>query len=301
MSKEKFFSILILPPKSGKIWKAKLSKVALGIILGVLFLLVLAGGLFSFNTFKLNSYKSKLTKLQTENQYLEKSMGSLQEKVSGLEKEMYALMDKDKKIRIIFGLPEIDKAVREVGIGGPDVGLTLTTPVGEEFLSTQITVDKLLRQVRLEKESFDLIYDKLLEKKTILEHTPSTVPVKGYFSRGFGAGLDPFTGLAQFHQGMDIAAEGGTPIYAPADGKVSSITLNPILGKLVEIDHLYEYKTYYGHLATVKVLLGQKIKRGDLIGTVGNTGYSTGPHLHYEVHFRNKPLNPVNFILDYSF
>lgn len=301
MSKEDFFSILIIPPKSGKIWKTRVPKFFLGIILFITVMFLLAGVLFSFNYFQFNSYQSNYTKLQEENQNLEKRIGGLQNTITRLEGEMFSLVEKDKKIRTIFGLPEIDNAVREVGVGGFNADLPFFTKAGESSNLTEKGIDKLVRQAQLEKKSFDLIYSQLQEKKTILEHTPSIAPVQGYFSRGFGTGIDPFTGLNQMHQGIDLAADKGTPIYAPADGKISSITVNSNLGNLVEINHLYGYKTFYGHLALVKVHTGQTVKRGDLIGTVGNTGYSTGPHLHYEIHFHNQPLNPQKLILNNSF
>ena len=109
---------------------------------------------------------------------------------------------------------------------------------------------------------------------------------------------DPFTGYRQMHHGLDIANHRGTPIIATADGRVSSVGRNSGLGKIVAIDHGYGFRTRYAHLSEIKVKRGQRVKRGDVIGLMGSTGYSTGPHLHYEVIRNGKTVNPIKYILN---
>jgi murein DD-endopeptidase MepM/ murein hydrolase activator NlpD len=207
---------------------------------------------------------------------------------------MNELMEKEKNIRLVFGLPEVDDAIREVGVGGPEL---LPSGANMELNQTLSQLDKLLRQTKFERENLSQIHDQLLGKRDLLEHTPSIAPTNGYLSRGFGVRIDPFTGLRKPHLGIDLAADIGTPVYATAEGRVFFTGWRHGLGKLIIIDHGYGYRTHYGHLNKIKVGKGQKVNRGDVIGGVGNTGISTGPHLHYEVRYKNKPVNPKEYIL----
>jgi len=129
------------------------------------------------------------------------------------------------------------------------------------------------------------------------------MPVKTdayWISSGFGWRKSPFTGLREFHQGLDISSKRGTPIIAPADGKVISTGKALHIGKFIKIKHNDKFTTLYGHLLQFKVEKGQKVKRGDIIGLMGNTGMSTGYHLHYEVRKDNVSINPRNHILNFN-
>ena len=116
--------------------------------------------------------------------------------------------------------------------------------------------------------------------------------------RGFGMKPDPFTGMVRPHMGLDLAAPIGTPIYAPAAGKVTLRENQTHYGNIVAIDHGYGVESQYGHMSKFAVKLGQTVRRGDLIGYVGSTGYSTGPHVHYEVHVNGRAVNPMQFVYD---
>lgn len=297
--KKKDLSLLVIPHK-GEIWNKRVSysKIYLTILVLVLFLGVGAFSTVNYLKHRLNQYN--LAQLEEENEYFEKRLSEMKLIISDLKLEMNQLMEKEKNIRMVFGLPEVDEAIREVGIGGPN-----PLPYGDgtniDLKETATEVDKLLRQTKFERQSLAQIHDQLLEKKDLLEHTPSIAPTKGYLSRSFGVKLDPFTGLRQPHWGIDLAADIGAPVYATGNGKVFFMGWHYGLGKLVIIDHGYGYRTHYGHLNKIKVRKGQRVKKGDVIGGVGNTGYSTGPHLHYEVHFQGKQVNPQNYILSQKY
>jgi murein DD-endopeptidase MepM/ murein hydrolase activator NlpD len=298
MRRRKHFSILIIPHDKGKPFKKKVSDILLYSFSFGFGLLVLANLFLSFDFLGEVLDRAKLSQLQRENKYLESKLVDLNSVISKLKGEMASLMDKEKNVRMAFGLPEVDNQLREVGVGGPmptqlpDQSLTV-----KQVQKAEVELDKLLRQTRFERESFDQIYSDLCDKKKILDHTPSIQPTAGYLSRGFGMMIDPFTGTKQPHLGIDLAADIGTPVYATADGRVSSVERDPGLGKMILISHQSGYTTVYAHLSLVKVKTGQSVKRGEIIGAVGNTGYSTGPHLHYEVYFRGQPKNPLNYIL----
>ncbi len=125
---------------------------------------------------------------------------------------------------------------------------------------------------------------------------PGGWPIKGWLTSTFGMRKSPFTGKRKMHEGYDIAARTGTPIYATADGVVSKSETVPGYGKLVVIEHGYGYRTYYGHNSKNLVRAGQRVVRGQQIAKVGNTGRSTGSHVHYEIRRNGVPVNPKNFL-----
>jgi len=295
---KKKFSILFIPHQKGKVQEAKVSLHVL-IFLVIGFVLLLSCGLFfSLDASSRAFDKLKLSRLEKENSYLETKLDELNSAISNLKGQMAELIEKEKKVRMVFGLPQVDTQIRRLGVGGPmpsklvDVG-----PAVEQMYVVESELDKLLRQARFEKENFEEIYSSLSERKKILDHTPSIKPTSGYLSCGFGMRIDPFTGRKQPHQGVDLAADVGTPVYAPADGIVSYVGRDVGLGKLVRINHLHNYITVYAHLSRIAVKRGQYVRRGQIIGVVGNTGYSTGPHLHYEVHHQGRAQNPLRYFL----
>lgn len=144
----------------------------------------------------------------------------------------------------------------------------------------------------------DNIEDQIAEQDERLASTPTVGPVRGLVTDPFGNRKDPFTGRLASHTGLDISARRGTPIEAPAAGVVAFTGRNGGLGKMVRISHGFGFTTVYGHLDSITVQPGQEVERGEVIGALGNTGRSTGPHLHYEVHVDGRPVNPLYYILD---
>ncbi len=298
MRRKRHFSILIVPSDKGRIFKRRISaKWAYPLCLS--FVLVIVINLFfSLDFFGEIRDRTKLSQLEKENEYLESKLVDLSSAMLKLKGEMADLIEKEENVRTVFGLPEIDAQLREVGIGGPMPNrFSNQSPLVKEAQEAEVELDKLLRQARFEREAFDQICSSLYDKKEILDHTPSIQPTRGYLSRGFGIKTDPFTGTKQPHLGIDLAANIGTPVYATADGKISFVGRDRGLGKMIRINHLSGYTTVYAHLSQIQVKRGEHVKRGDLIAMVGNTGYSTGPHLHYEVHFQGCPKDPLNYVL----
>jgi murein DD-endopeptidase MepM/ murein hydrolase activator NlpD len=296
---KKKFSILFIPHQKGKIREKKVS------VPFLIFLLIDLVILFGFNLFLSLDVstraleKLKLSRLEKENNYLEAKLGDLNSAISTLKEQMAELIEKEKNVRMVFGLPEVDAQIRELGVGGPMPSQMVNVgPEVEQAEMAESDLEKLLRQARFEKENFEIIYTSLSQRKKFLDHTPAIMPTQGYLSCGFGTRIDPFTGMKQLHLGVDLAADVGTPVYATADGVVSSVERDRGLGKVVKINHLYGYLTVYGHLSQIKAKNGQYVKRGELIGTVGNTGLTTGPHLHYEVHYQGRPQNPLRYFLN---
>lgn len=266
-------------------------------ICGVCFVLV--------NLFLLADYfdtrvdKARLEQLTWENKLLAEQYTELEQSISELQAGYGALVVKEEAIRGIFDLPPIDPEARMLGVGGPvDPNMQSVTPSTAEAMEISTDVDELIRLAKFERERYQEVYDMLADKRDRLDHTPSIMPTRGYFSRGFGYQDDPFTGFKQFHTGLDVANKRGTPVYSTAAGKVVSVRVNGGLGQMVAIDHGYGYKTRYAHLDKYNVRVGQAVTRGEVVGYMGSTGYSTGPHLHYEVLYNGKTVNPHKYIIN---
>ena len=171
----------------------------------------------------------------------------------------------------------------------------------DDRLVEQVTtkLDRLDRMVYSQIRSFDFLASQVDSQKVRVAHTPAIQPVPEKYLRtmasGYGVRRDPIYGTMKFHEGMDFSAPVGTPVYATADGTVTASSWQSAYGNMVQIDHGFNYTTRYAHLSKLIARPGQQVRRGDLIGLVGNTGKSTGPHLHYEVRYRGAPQNPVNY------
>jgi len=158
---------------------------------------------------------------------------------------------------------------------------------------------QLERMLYVQSLSFDKLKALAGSQQDRLNHIPAIQPISELalkqMASGYGYRVDPIYGTGKFHEGMDFSADIGTPVYATGDGRVAEAEWNSGYGNMVELDHGYNYRTRYAHLSKILVHAGQNVKRGDKIGLVGNTGKSTGPHLHYEVRFKGQPQNPVNY------
>jgi len=266
---------------------------------GVVLFLLIGSGLFLFWSFISSvSQEAKLARVEKENSFLSSELGNVKSIIDSLESGLGKLVEKEDAIRAVFGLPEVGQEIRQLGVGGREYPEPLPSGAlwGEDFEEIRSDIDELYRRIKFENESLEYIYEEVTDKKQLLDHTPSIRPCEGYLSRGFGMKPDPFTGWMQFHQGMDFAAPRGTPVHAPAHGKVVFTGWYGALGKVVKINHDHNYLTVFGHLNSIKVRKGQEVRRGQLIGGMGSTGYSTGPHLHYEVHYRGHATDPSRFI-----
>jgi len=232
----------------------------------------------------------KATSLELENRILAGKLLDLEFFQSELDKEIKELSQMEQKVHSLLRLKS--EGSREQN----DETQLLVEDNGFYPETKMRDIDRLVDEVRGEKEGFEYIYQKLIQKKDFLDHTPSVYPVNGYISRGFGIEPDPFTGEMGLHQGLDIVADIGTPVIAAAKGRVSFVGWRKGLGKLVTLDHGNGYKSSYGHLSVILVQDHQEVERGEVIGRVGNTGYSTGPHLHYEVHLKGRLVNPQPYL-----
>jgi len=248
----------------------------------------------------IDSPKEKGLRREVENMKIQYSI--LNERFDQLSIVVDDIQERDDNIyRVIFEAEPIPSSVREAGYGGVNRYQKFEGYDNSELIKkTASRLDRLTKQVYVQSKSFDEIVEMAKDKSEFLESIPAIQPVANKdlkrMASGYGWRTDPFTKTRKFHHGMDFSAQIGTPIYATGDGEVIRADSRASgFGRHIRIDHGYGYVTIYAHLNEYNVRVGQKVSRGDLIGFVGNTGRSRGPHLHYEVHLNGERLNPVNF------
>lgn len=226
----------------------------------------------------------------------------LNRKMQQIESVLDNLQDRDNQIyRVIFEANPISEDVRKAGFGGVNRYSDLEGFENSELvISTTKRMEILSKQVVVQSKSLDEIQRMALDKEVLLSAIPSIQPINNEDLRrmasGYGWRTDPFTKTRRKHKGMDFSAPTGTPVYSTSDGKVIRVDGRaPGYGNHIRIDHGFGYVTLYAHLSKYNVRRGQEVKRGDVIGFVGNTGRSVAPHLHYEIRKDGVAVNPINF------
>ncbi len=214
---------------------------------------------------------------------------------------MQSIQQRDDNLyRVILQADPVSDAVRQAGYGGTNRYEELEDMANADLVvNTTSKLDMLNRQIYIQSQSFDEVVELCKNNDKMLQCIPAIQPVSNKdlkkTASGYGMRIDPIYKTPKFHAGMDFSANTGTPVYATGDGVVIKAGWESLYGNLIKIDHGYGYATWYAHLSAYKVRRGQKVRRGEVIGAVGNTGKSTGPHLHYEVHLKGRVQNPVNY------
>jgi murein DD-endopeptidase MepM/ murein hydrolase activator NlpD len=213
------------------------------------------------------------------------------------------LKELDRKLRIMVNLEGGDGQANAEGIGGSQPSpwryeYNAYENQDELVRGMHDALDDLTREIAIGKRQKTSLHEFFKEQKRLLASTPSIWPVRGWISSRFGYRTSPFTGKKEFHRGLDISARRKTPVIAPADGTISAIRWDKWSGNVVCVNHGYGLKTVYAHLNEILVERKQFVRRGETIALVGNTGRSTGPHLHYEVHVNKIAVDPLRYIID---
>ncbi|MBN2188271.1 MAG: M23 family metallopeptidase [Chitinispirillaceae bacterium] len=245
-----------------------------------------------------------ICKYRVDSALVQSRLSYLDSRLQHHRSNLKALSDYEKALRINYGLRVISDDVRMAGIGGYPSFEEIASASSEDLMvrkafSVEKGIEALARQAELEDSLLAESVRHILTRHEQWAQTPSIRPAEGRLASRFGWRADPMGGYdTRFHRGIDLANSIGTPIYASADGIVRFIGTRDGFGKVVRIRHEATcLETIYGHLDSFKVKAGEKVKRGDLIGLMGNTGRSTGPHLHYEVRDRGRSIDPQKFIL----
>jgi len=257
---------------------------------------LISGFIFSnkVNSPEENTLAAELQEMKIQYELLNKKIRQSQEVLGQIE-------DRDNNIyRSYFELEPISEDVRKAGFGGVNRYSKFTDwKYGGLVTEVSKNIDILNKQLVIQSKSLDDIIISAKEKDKMLSHLPAIQPVANKdlkrLASGFGMRMHPILKIGKMHAGLDFAAHIGTPVYATGDGKIKLAGRDGGYGNAVIISHGYGYETLYAHMSKIKARRGQSVKRGDIIGYVGSTGLSTGPHLHYEIHKDGKPIDPVSY------
>ncbi|MBN1779556.1 M23 family metallopeptidase [bacterium] len=270
------------------------------------FLMMVAALILGLSTKLYHNYR--ITALEKDREKLQHELLTMKERVSQLNSQLTHIESSSDELRTVANLPEINNDIRLVGVGGPSdyAGLDfLNYPdeITETAMEIRLDLDKLERSVQLEKSSLTEIATRLQERQDYYDHLPSIMPIiNGTITEDFGFRIHPITNRPQNHKGVDIPSRVGTKVLAAAGGTVieakSKYKPNHSYGKEILIDHGNGFCTRYAHLNRILVRAGDKVKRWDTIGEVGETGATTGPHLHYEVMLNTELQNPKYYIFN---
>lgn len=290
------------------------SKASIRLISVFIIACLLSFGYVVYDYFQL---KQTMVSMQTRAVHLTNELSEIQSQrrqiqefaneINSLKGHLVTLNNFEKKIRIIANIEKTDDSNNIFGVGGSmpedlDAQLPLMEKHNSLMRDMHEQIDELNRASIHQKGEFESLLKSLEDQQNLLASTPAIRPIsrgeKSWITSSFGFRESPFTGQREFHQGFDISSRKGTPIMATADGVVTFAGNKGLLGKTIIIDHGHGMVTRYGHCQKFLKKRGEKVKRWEPIALVGNTGRSTGPHVHYEVHLNGIPVNPYKYILN---
>jgi murein DD-endopeptidase MepM/ murein hydrolase activator NlpD len=331
---KKKVTFFIVNNQTGKTRKVVLSSSwlkALSFIMAIL-IVIFAAGFVDYFGLLLQAMENK--RLKAENAQLNKQFQMVESKVSALENSLERVKTFTTKLKLITNVDAEDRITKLTMGPKPAANqqveeyepmeqrqdtATMTKQdqvyankkpldeqkgeladedAGKDYASIVVRIDKAVKETQLKEQSVIDLWESLSERQSLLNATPNVKPARGWITSRFGYRTSPFSGKTALHAGLDIAAAPGSPVYAPADGVVAFASYDESYGKLISVDHGFGVSTRFGHLSQIYVQVGQRINKWDVIGAVGNTGRSTGPHLHYEVRINGTPVDPINYILD---
>lgn len=245
-----------------------------------------------------NSY----SRLHNENVLLKEKLNEISAQYSRLNNELDSLVKVNGDLRIATNLPPVSDEVMKVGVGGGyfDNNVDFSSGhIDSRLQKTLALVDGISRKVEFEKSNYLEISRKINENKQLFQALPAIKPCNGTVDENsFGMRMHPILRIMKMHEGIDIVTDIGTSVFATGKGVVEFVGIKGGYGLCIEINHGFGYSTMYGHLSSVEAKVGQKVDRGTEIGRSGNSGLSSGPHLHYEVSHNGVKLNPVEFFFD---
>jgi len=300
--KKEYVTFLFLPGPHVRVRTLNISKsVIKAVLLSLAGVLVLS----IYLLYEYTDVKEKEWELQSKREELMQQKAQVQNFALNLidyNHQMFLIRNLDTKLRQAVSLEPRDKAHLLLGIGGPEeLGLQGLAALGEKKQDEALKemyqeLTELQEAASKQETSLQTLMEYFEDKRSLYASTPAGWPVRGWVTSPFGSRISPFNGTAQFHEGIDIAAQIGTPVAAPADGVVIKAGFEAGYGNMVELSHGYGLRTVFGHNSRLNVIPGQHVKRGDIIAYTGDSGASTGPHLHYEVRVNGLPVNPVRYL-----
>ena len=299
------WTLMLVPHDNERVRSFQVSGKSIRTAVSLVLMSALLLGTFSIAFFIKQGEHVQNASLRKENEALAAEVDQIREQMESLDQSIAALTRKDEELRVVAGLPEIDKDVRRVGVGGPGTTRTSATlarlnpAVGAKVESSQQDLGALLRRASLLRASMDEATTQLQRNRERMASVPTILPANGHLSSLFsGSRYHPVLRISRPHKGIDIAARVGEPILAAAKGRVVfSGNRGNGYGNMVEIDHGHGFITRYAHASRLHVRSGQTVERGFRIADVGATGLVSGPHLHYEVEQNGRQVDPMNFVI----
>lgn len=333
MDKKKV-TLFVVSNQTGKTRKIVISAAWLKAVsfISAIVIIIFAAGMVDYFGLLLQAMENK--RLKVENAQLIKQFQVVESKVSALENSLERVKTFTTKLQLITNVDAEDRITKLTMGAKPAAGqqveeyepmeerdapqamveqdaiFTPQKPLNDQagelaaedadkdYASLVVRIDKAVKETQLKEQSVIDLWESLSERQSLLNSTPNMKPAKGWITSRFGYRVSPFTGKPALHAGLDIAAAPGSPVYAPADGVVVFASYDESYGKLITLDYGYGVTTRFGHLSQIYVQVGQRVTKWDVVGAVGNTGRSTGPHLHYEVRINGTAVDPINYILD---
>jgi len=301
----KSYTLIVVPDRSSAVKRFLIQKTLILQILGGLgvLALILTGATVHYFMVAKDAAENRI--LREENLALKSQLKSIRERVDHINSTLERVERFDQKLRAVTLLSDPQ---RNLAMGPTEPSATdATVSSDNQFVRAAPTetpkaltsrLDKMTSEAARQEQSLQELTAYFQDQRSLLASTPSVWPVRGWVTSDFSKRLDPYTAERVMHAGMDIAAPHGKDVLAPSDGTVVYAGLEGGYGNVLVIDHGYGIKTRYGHLAKILVKPGDRIRRGQNVAAVGNTGRSTGPHLHYEVRVNGVPQNPRKFILE---
>ena len=296
-----FYTLLILPKKHSSAKKVSLSSTLIKGVSVFMMGLILIMMYFTYDYIHIRREHAELQRLKQQTAEQKTQLEGLVGKVGQFASKMEELKQFDKKIRIMANLETRRDREQLLGIGGPmseEKRLRSQMAADEKAMIDGVgqQVNRLMDEASSREQSFAALLALLKEKKSLLAATPSIWPVMGWVTSEFGRRASPFGSGREFHKGIDIATKYGRVIQAPADGVVVEVARLQDVGRMIRINHRHGITTFYGHLSKTLVRPGTTVRKGERIGHVGNTGRSTGSHLHYAVMLNGVPVNPRKYL-----
>ncbi len=288
-----FYTLIVVPHAKARFRKFQVSVRLTRWVLAAFALLALVlGGILAHYTW-IKVEVAELGRLRSVNLALATKNKAYEDHIGQLQSEVLFLKNTVTKLGVMAG---VEQSLPDPSLGGVG-GLSRmeTTAPSVDIASSLQSLDQTVKTLTEKSKGLETFFQ---DQKQLLASTPSIWPVRGYLSAGFGNRTDPFTGLRDFHPGLDISTPRGAKVIAPADGVVVFCGQKNGYGNAMVIDHGYGVVTRYGHLDAFNVRPGQRVRRGDVVAFVGSTGRSTAPHLHYEVWVNDQARNPIQFIID---
>ncbi len=298
-----YYTVLVVPDRSNKSMRFRVPMGMFTRLAFVLGILLVSGVAAAYHYARVVSQAADDRVLKEENTQLRSELQQIREKVYTINKTLDRVEKLDQKLRSISMLSDSNGKLAIGPVGAKDddeVGAKLAALDPEDAPTVSSKLDTLSAEAAKQEQSLQEMQEYFQDQQSVLASAPSIWPARGWVTSDFGHRLDPYTAERVMHKGLDIAAPFGTTVVAPADGTVVFASTEGGYGNVLVIDHGYGIKTRYGHLSQILVKAGQKIHRGDKVALTGNTGRSTGPHLHYEVRVNGIPENPRKFILEES-